>query len=264
MAMKIVVCIKQVPDSTQVDIDPENMTLKRSGVDSKINPFDLYALETAIRLKAEHGGSICAISMGPPQAEAVLRESFMLGTDSGILLTDRRFAGADVLATSYALAQGILADGLPDLILCGQQTTDGDTGQVGPEIAEFLNIPHVAYVRKIVEVRSDGIVVEMDMPESVETVFVGFPCLLTVEKGICQPRLPSFRLKLATQDRQVKRITLEDLTDTDPGKYGLKGSPTQVIRVFPPTVDVDRVTWQDSPEILADKVYSRLSELKFL
>lgn len=262
--MKIAVCIKQVPDSTQVDIDPENMTLKRSGVDSKINPFDLYAIETAVRLKKQTGAGITAISMGPPQAEAVLRESYMLGVDEGILLTDRHFAGADVLATAYALSQGILAQRLPDLIICGRQTTDGDTGQVGPEIAEFLDIPHLAYVRNIVEVDAKGMVVEMDMPDALEVVRVSFPCLLTVEKGIFAPRLPSFKLKLATQDRGVTRLDLSALADTDPQKYGLKGSPTQVIRVFPPAASSERETWEDTPEILAEKIFARLSELKFL
>lgn len=262
--MKIVVCIKQVPDSTNVDIDPENMTLKRSGIDSKINPYDLYAVETAIKLKNSLDGNVCAVSMGPPQTEAALREAFMLGVDQSLLLTDRQFAGADVLATAYALSQGILSMGMPDLIICGRQTTDGDTGQVGPEIAEFLGIPHLAYVRNIVACDAEKITVEMDMPEAVELVRVTFPCLITVEKGIFQPRLPSYRLKLATAERQVKKIGLADLPDTDPGKYGLKGSPTQVIRVFPPEGHGDKETWQDSPEELSNKILNKLNELKFL
>ncbi|MEW6711067.1 MAG: electron transfer flavoprotein subunit beta/FixA family protein [Candidatus Riflebacteria bacterium] len=262
--MKIVVCIKQVPDSTKVDIDPENMTLKRSGVESKINPFDLYAIETAIKLKQTINGSVCAVSMGPPQTEAAIRESYMLGVDEGVLMTDRNFAGADVLATAYALSQGIMAGGMPDLIICGRQTTDGDTGQVGPEIAEFLNIPHLAYVNRIVQADQNGIVVEMDMPETVETVRIGFPCLITVEKGIYQPRLPSFKLKMETRDRPVRKITMADLPDQNPQNYGLKGSPTQVIRVFPPQSSTERETWDDSPENLSTRIYDKLSELKFL
>ena len=262
--MKIFVCVKQVPDSTSVDIDPENMTLKRAGVDSKINPFDLYAIETAVKLKAEQNAIVSAISMGPPQAEAALRETYMLGVDEAFLLTDRQFAGADVLATAYALSQGILSQGIPDLIICGRQTTDGDTGQVGPEIAEFLNVPHVAYVTKILEVDEKGVVVEMDMPETVEVVRVDYPCLLTVEKGINQPRLPSFKLKMATRDRQVKKLTLADMPDSDPLKYGLKGSPTQVIRVFPPENNSSRETWEEAPELLSEKIFSKLNELKFL
>ena len=262
--MKIYVCIKQVPATSQVDIDPETMTMKRSGVDSKINPFDLFAIETAVHLKEKHQAEICAISMGPPQTEAAIRESYMLGVDEGVLLSDRNFAGADVLATAYALSQGILSLGMPDVIICGRQTTDGDTGQVGPEIAEFLSIPHVAYVRKIIESDDKGLVVEMDMPETVEIVRVGFPCLITVEKGIFQPRLPSFKLKMATKERPIKRLTLADLPDSDPGRYGLKGSPTQVVKVFPPQISSERVTWQGDPEVLAEKIYAKLNELKFL
>lgn len=262
--MKILVCIKQVPDTTKVDIDPENMTLKRTGIDTKINPFDLYAIETAVKLKEAHQANICAISMGPPQTEAAIRESYMLGVDEGVLMTDRNFAGADVLATAYALSQGILSLGIPDVIVCGRQTTDGDTGQVGPEIAEFLNIPHVAYVRRIVESDEKGLVVEMDMPETVEIVRINFPCLITVEKGICQPRLPSFKLKLATKDQPVKRLTLADLPDSEPERYGLKGSPTQVLRIFPPECNSDREVWHDAPEILSTNIYAKLKELKFL
>ncbi|MDD3149142.1 MAG: electron transfer flavoprotein subunit beta/FixA family protein [Candidatus Riflebacteria bacterium] len=262
--MKIFVCIKQVPDSTRVDIDPETMTLKRGGVDSKINPFDLFALETAVRLKEAHQGSICSISMGPPQTEAAIRETFMLGVDEGVLLSDRNFAGADVLATSYALSQGILSLGLPDIIICGRQTTDGDTGQVGPEIAEFLNVPHVAYVRNIVSSDDKGMVLEMDMPETIELVRVNYPFLMTVEKGIFQPRLPSFKLKMATRDKPVKRLTLTDLPDSRPERYGLKGSPTQVIRIFPPENSTSHEIWQDGAEQLSEKIYNKLCELKFL
>ncbi|MBU1106637.1 MAG: electron transfer flavoprotein subunit beta/FixA family protein [Candidatus Riflebacteria bacterium] len=262
--MKIFVCIKQVPDSTKVDIDPETMTLKRGGIDSKINPFDLYAIETAVKLKEAHQAHICAISMGPQQAEAAIRESYTLGVDEGILLSDRNFAGADVLATAYALSQGILSLGLPDIVICGRQTTDGDTGQVGPEIAEFLNIPHLAYVRHIVESDDKGMVVEMDMPETVEVVRVNYPCLITVEKGIFQPRLPSFKLKMATKERPIRRLTLADLPDSEPERYGLKGSPTQVIKVFPPKISSERETWQDSSEVLSEKIFAKLNELKFL
>lgn len=262
--MKIYVCIKQVPDSTRVDIDPETMTLKRGGVDSKINPFDLYAIETAVRLKEAHNGNICAISMGPPQTEAAIREAYMLGVDAGILLSDRNFAGADVLATAYAISQGILSLGLPDVIICGQQTTDGDTGQVGPEIAEFLNIPHVAYVRNVISADERGMVLEMNMPETIELVRVSFPFLMSVEKGINQPRLPSFKRKMATADKPIKRLTLADLPDSRPERYGLKGSPTQVIKIFPPEVTASHELWEDASEQLSEKIFNKLSELKFL
>ncbi len=264
ICMNIFVCIKQVPDSTEVDIDPETKTLKRAGVDSKINPYDLYALETAVRLKESLDAKVCAISMGPPQTEIALRETFMLGADDGVLLSDKSFAGADVLATSYALSQGIVSLGLPDLIICGRQTTDGDTGQVGPEIAEFLGIPHVANVRRIIDANEAELVLEMDMPETVEIVKVGFPCLITVEKGIFQPRLPSFKRKLAAKDKKVKRLGLADLPDSEPEKYGLKGSPTQVLKVFPPETNLRKQIWKGSSEELSEKIYDKLLELKFL
>ena len=262
--MKIFVCIKQVPDSTKVDIDPVAMTLQRAGIESKINPFDLYAIETAVKLKEIHNAEIHTISMGPPQTEAALKESFMLGADEGVLLSDRHFAGSDVLATAYALSQGILSLGMPDVVICGRQTTDGDTGQVGPEIAEFLNIPHIAYVTKIIESDEKGLVVEMDMAETVEIVRVNFPCLITVEKGIYQPRLPSFKRKIATKDKKIKRIALADLADSETKRYGLKGSPTQVVKVFPPAINSNHEVWNEESERLATKVYDKLKELKFI
>ena len=147
--MKIAVCIKQVPGTTQVEVDPVTGTLKRDGVESKLNPYDLYALETALRLKEQLGAEITALTMGPPQAEEILREAYMMGVDDAVLVSDRKFAGADVLATSYAISQALRAAGPFDLIICGRQTSDGDTAQVGAELAEFLGIPHVANVIRI-------------------------------------------------------------------------------------------------------------------
>ncbi len=262
--MKIVVCIKQVPGTTEVEVDPRTGVLKRDGVDSKLNPYDLYALETALRIRQAHGATVKAISMGPPQAEQVLREAYMMGVDESVLLTDRRFAGADVLATAYALSQGIRQGGTPDLIICGKMTTDGDTAQVGPEIAEFLGIPHVANVLRILEVGADAVTVEMDMAATVEIARVRYPCLITVEKGICQPRLPSFRLKLETRDRAIPRLSLADLPDQDAGHYGLDGSPTQVKRIFPPEVNAHRERWTGPGPELAQRLGERLRQLKFV
>jgi electron transfer flavoprotein beta subunit len=247
-----------------VAVDPKTGVLKRDGVDSKLNPYDLYALETALRIKQQHGATVQAISMGPPQAAQVLREAYMMGVDEAVLLTDRKFAGADVLATSYALSQGIRQSGLPDLIICGKMTTDGDTAQVGPEIAEFLGVPHVANVLRILEVGAEAITVEMDMAATVEVARIQYPCLITVEKGIFQPRLPSFRLKLATRDRPVGQITLEDLPDQDPRHYGLNGSPTQVKRIFPPEVNHDHERWTGPGAELAARLGDRLQQLKFI
>jgi electron transfer flavoprotein beta subunit len=262
--MKIVVCIKQVPGTSEVEVDEKTGVLKRDGIDSKLNPYDLYALETALRLKQEQGGIVKAISMGPPQAAQVLCEAYMMGVDEGVLLTDRRFAGADVLATAYALSQGIRQGGVPDLIICGKMTTDGDTAQVGPEIAEFLDIPHVANVLRILEIGTESITVEMDMAATVEIARIQFPCLITVEKGIYQPRLPSFRLKLETRERAIPHVTLQELVDKDPRNYGLDGSPTQVKRIFPPPANTDHEMWTGPGPELAARLGERLQQLKFI
>ncbi len=262
--MKITVCIKQVPGTSEVEVDEKTGVLKRDGIDSKMNPFDLFALETAMRLKAESNAEVTAVTMGPPQAEDIIREAYMMGADGGVILSDRRFAGSDVLATSYTLSQGIARDGMPDLIICGKQTTDGDTAQVGPEIAEFLNIPHVADVLRILELNEDAITVEMDMPGTVEIVEVKLPALITVAKDIYEPRLPSFKLKLATANREVAKLSLDDFTDRDAMNYGLNGSPTQVIKIFPPPTNDDHEMWQGCGDELAGKLFDQLTEKKFL
>jgi electron transfer flavoprotein beta subunit len=262
--MDILVCIKQVPGTSKVEVDPVTGVLKRDGVDSKMNPYDLYALETALRMREKLGGTVKVISMGPPQAAEVIKEAYMMGADEGVLLSDRKFGGADVLATSYTLSQGVKQIGNVDLILCGKQTTDGDTAQVGPEMAEYLGIPHIANVVKIEEIRHNSMVVEMDMPNTIEVAEVKFPCLLTVEKDIFQPRLPSYRKKLETKDREVKILSLKDLKDQNEKRYGLNGSPTQVERIFPPAVNTDKEIWNGTGDELADRLTSRLKELKFV
>lgn len=262
--MDIVVCIKQVPGTAQVEIDPETGVLKRDGVESKLNPYDLYALETALRLKAQAGASVTALSMGPPQAEAALREAFMMGVDRAFLLSDRRFGGADVLATAYTLAQAVQAVGPFDLLLCGKQTTDGDTAQVGAELAEFLDLPHIANVLRIGEIETDGLTVDFDLPLHVATARVAWPCLLTVEKGIFEPRLPSFRQLLATEDRAVRIMTLDDMADRDPAHYGLNGSPTQVKRIFPPESGHVRESWTGDANTLIERLHALLDREKFL
>ena len=262
--MDILVCIKQVPGTSKVEVDPVTGVLKRDGVDSKMNPYDLYALETALRMREKLGGTVKVISMGPPQAAEVIKEAYMMGADEGVLLSDRKFGGADVLATSYTLSQGVKQIGNVDLILCGKQTTDGDTAQVGPEMAEYLGIPHIANVVKIEEIRHNSMVVEMDMPNTIEVAEVKFPCLLTVEKDIFQPRLPSYRKQLETKDREVKILSLKDLKDQNEKRYGLNGSPTQVERIFPPAVNTDKEIWNGTGDELADRLTSRLKELKFV
>lgn len=261
--MKILVCIKQVPETNQVEVD-ENGILQRDGVDSKMNPYDLYALETALRIREDLGGEVTVVTMGPPQAQAVIREAYMMGADRGYVFSDRKFAGADVLATAYTLSQGIIAMGMPDLIICGRQTTDGDTAQVGPAIAEYLDLPHVAWVRRLVEASPTHITVEMDMANTAGVVQMQYPCLITVEKDIFQPRLPSYRNKLASHDREIRILSFTDFVDQDENKYGLKGSATQVERIFNPQPSGERELWEGNCEELGDKLLKKLIELKFV
>lgn len=261
--MNILVCIKQVPDSNKVEVDPVTGVLKRNGVESKMNPYDLYAIETALRIREEKGGSVSVISMGPGQAAAVIREAFAMGADHGALISDRKFGGADVLATSYTISQGIKMLGNFDLILCGKQTTDGDTAQVGPEVSEWLNIPSLSNVSKIVEINDSNLVVEMDMTDDLEIVKIQFPCLLAVDKDIVMPRLPSYIKKQETKDRDIKIISLADMEDKNEKNYGLNGSPTQVQRIFPPEVNAHRELWNGAATELTGKFYEKLKELKF-
>lgn len=262
--MKILVCIKQVPGTTKVEVDAQTGVLKRDGVESKMNPYDLYAVETALRLKAQLGGTVTVLTMGPPQAKQIIQEAYMMGADEGYILSDRKFAGADVLATSFTLSQGIKTIGDYDLIICGKQTTDGDTAQVGPAIAEVLGIPHVTWVKSIQQVNAQKIVVEQDMADSLELVELGYPCLITVEKDIVQPRLPSYRRKLETESRPIHMMGLDDLNDKDEMRYGMNGSPTQVERIFPPPVNSEQILWEGNAGEVTGKLFDLLKSEKFL
>ena len=262
--MNIIVCIKQVPGSSKVEVDPVTGVLKRDGQDSKMNPYDLYALETAIQLKEKHGGHVAVITMGPPSAEEVIREAFSMGADDGYLITDRKFAGADVLATAYTISQGVRMAGHFDVIITGKQTTDGDTAQVGPEMSEYLDIPCIANVISIESVRARGMRVSMDMQTAIERSYIGFPCLISVDKDIYQPRLPSYLKKKAAKDKVIRHITFADLADRDESKYGLSGSPTQVKRIFPPAVNDKRELYQGEAKTLAENIANKLKEHKFI
>ena len=262
--MNILVCIKQVPGTNKVEMDEKTGVLKRDGVSSKMNPYDLYAIETALWIKEKTGGTVTAVTMGPPQAQAVIREAYMMGADDGYVFSDRKFAGADVLATSYTLSMGIRAIGEFDLIICGKQTTDGDTGQVGPALAEYLGIPHVIWVKLIEKVNEKSIVVEQDMVDSTAVVEISYPCLITVEKDILQPRLPSYRKKLETKDRPVKIMTFKDFVDSNENNYGLSGSPTKVERIFPPDSNIERVLLEGTNNELVGNIYNILLTAKIL
>ncbi len=262
--MRIVTCIKQVPGSSEVNVDPVTGVLIRDGSNSKMNPYDLYAIETAVRIKEDTEATISAITMGPPSATTILNEALWMGCDEATLLTDRKFAGADVVATAYTISQGIVALGDFDLIICGKQTTDGDTAQVGPEVAEYLKIPHIAYVDKIIEVKEHSIIVSTSLDKTVEVWEVKFPCLITVEKGIYTPRLPSYKRGLLFKNYQIKMMSLKDMRDLDENRYGLKGSPTQVEKMFPPTKNTDKEIWKGKEKDLAKQLAAKLQDLKLL
>jgi len=231
--MNIIVCIKQVPDTNDVKIDPETNTLVRQGVASCLNAFDAYAIEEAVRIKEKHGGKVTAITMGPPQAEQVLRGAVAVGADEGILLSDREFAGADTLATSYTLSRAIRKIGAFDLILCGKQAVDGDTAQVGPGIAAQLDISQIIFVKSIRELTPQKIVAERMTEDGFEVVEAPLPCLVSVVKGINEPRMPSLRGVMTSKKAQIPVWKVKDV-EVDPARIGLKGSPTYVHKIFTP------------------------------
>jgi electron transfer flavoprotein beta subunit len=231
--VKIVVLMKQVPGTTNVQVDPETGTLRREGVEAVMNPFDAYALEEAVRVKERLGsGEVVALTMGPPQAEVTLREAVSLGADRAVLVSDRAFAGSDTWATSLTLAAAARKVGF-DLIICGKQAIDGDTAQVGPGVATHLDIPQATYVRKIRELDACRAVVERLLEDGTEALELPLPALLTVVKEINEPRLPSLRGKMRAKKAEIEKVTAADL-GIPAEELGLKGSPTKVLRVFAP------------------------------
>lgn len=233
--MKIVVCVKQVPDTTDVKIDPKTNTLIREGVASICNPFDEYAIEEALRIKEKLGGEVHVITMGPPQAIEVLRNALAVGADKVYLVSDEAFAGSDTLATAYALSKTIEYIGGADLVICGKQAIDGDTAQVGPGVATRLGIPQLTYVSKIREINLEKkkIVVERLLEYGREVVEAPLPALITVVKDINEPRLPSLIGIKKAAKAQIPTLTAKDI-NADENRIGLKGSPTWVVKVFSP------------------------------
>lgn len=231
--MNIIVCLKQVPGTTAVKINPETNSLIREGIENIINPFDTYALEEGVRLREKHGGKVTVITMGPPQAEAALREAVSLGADEIILLSDRAFAVADTWATAYTLSRAVVKLADYDLIICGRQTIDGDTGQVGPELAEMLDIPFVAYVSNIEEINDKLLKIRRMVEEGHEVIETTLPAVITVAKEINVPRLPSLRGKMKAKSIPVTTWTFNDI-DAAENMVGLAGSSTQVIKIFFP------------------------------
>jgi electron transfer flavoprotein beta subunit len=253
--MHFVVCIKQVPDTMDIRIDPETNTLQRDGVASIINPFDMYAIEEAIRLREKMGGQVTALSMGPPQAVSALREAISMGVNNAILLSDHAFIGSDTWATSYTLAMAIRKLDDYSVILCGKQASDGDTAQVGPGIAEHLDLPQITYVRKIESITPDLIVAERMLEEGVEVLEGELPCVLTVVKEINKPRLPSLKDIMRARKAVITHWQANDLA-CDAARLGLDGSLTKVLKIFSPPA-------RSSGEILtgeADQIVPTLVE----
>ena len=256
--MKIVVCIKQVPDAKDVRLDPVTNTLAREGVQSIMNPYDQHAVEEAVRLKEDLGGTVTVLSMGPPQAEEVLRQAISCGADNAVLVSDRAFAGADTWATSYTLAKAVQKIGDFDLILCGKQAIDGDTAQVGPGLAMQLDIPFVTCIQKIREATDQELVMERMMDDGYDVLAAGYPILLTVVKDINNPRVPSLKGKMRSKKAEIQVFSAADV-GADPAKIGLAGSPTQVVNVFPPQPRGERALLAGSVDEQVEQLVEKLA-----
>jgi electron transfer flavoprotein beta subunit len=257
--MNIVVCLKQVPGTTDVKINPQTNTLIRQGIAGVMNPFDTYALEEGVRLKEKQGGKLTVVSMGPPQAMDMLKEAISRGADEAVLLSDGAFAGADTWATAYTLAGAIRKIGPFDLVVCGRQSTDGDTAQVGPELSEMLHIPFIAYVSAIEEISGGLVRVKRMIDEGYEVVQSPLPLLITVTKEINIPRLPSLRGIARSKSAKIPTWTVRDL-DLDPAKVGLSGSYTRVVKIFTPVREKKAEILKGEPESQVSGLIARLRE----
>ncbi|MCE5325490.1 MAG: electron transfer flavoprotein subunit beta/FixA family protein [Planctomycetaceae bacterium] len=232
--MRIIVPIKQVPETSKVSMDPVTGTMIREGLEAIVNPLDLYAIEAALALRAKCGGEVVVVSMGPPKAMIALREAVSMGADAAVLLSDKAFAGSDTWATSYVLAAAARKLGACDIIICGERATDGDTGQVGPAIAAWLDLPVVTYVSSIDP--ADGFMrVRRLVENGHEVLEADTPAVLTVVKEIGDPRLPTLAGKLRAKSLEIPVWAAADL-DVDPARLGLAGSPTRVVKIFKPKV----------------------------
>jgi electron transfer flavoprotein beta subunit len=249
-----------VPDTAEVRINPETNTLIREGVPSIINPYDLHAIEAALQIREKVGGKVTVITMGPPQAEDALREAVSMGVDEVKLISDRAFAGSDTWATSYTLSKAIEKLGF-DVIFCGKQAIDGDTAQVGPEIAEFLNIPHIAYVKMVEDISASSVKVHRLMDDGYDVVESSVPVLLTVVKEINTPRLPSLKGKMAAKKAVITKMDAQAI-GAEEGNLGLKGSPTQVKNIFAPQLKVNRKTLEGTLEQQVDALIEDLRRMK--
>ncbi len=260
--MQIVVCIKQVPDSDKVSIDRETNRLNRTGVPSIINPFDENALEMALQLRDQHGGKVTVITMGPPQAEEALRAALAVGADDAALITDRHFAGSDTWATSYTLSLAVKKTGTPDLVLFGKQAIDGDTAQVGPGVAHFLDLPIITMVRKL-EVKEDHFLATQVTEDGYHLWRVDRPAACSVVKEANTLRMPSLKKKMAAKKAVIPTWTAADL-NADPEKVGLKGSPTKVVKIFAPPVKVNKEIISGDVPDMVDCLLRKMKERKIL
>lgn len=262
--MNILVCVKQVPDTTEIKIDPVKNTLIREGVPSIVNPFDGYALEAAARIKDKDPSTkIVVISMGPEQAKTALKECLSIAADQAYLVSDRAFGGSDTLATSYILKNAILhlesIEGKFDAIFCGKQAIDGDTAQVGPEIAEHLDYPQVTYGLEA-ELDGDMLKVKKEVEDGIDIIGVQLPCVVTFTKPAWDPRYPTIKRRMAANRAEIPVITAADLTQIDLTRAGLKGSPTKVKRTFVPQKKTGGIKIKEaSAEESAKKLYQLLS-----
>ena len=261
--MNIVVCVKQVPDTAEMRIDPVTNNLIRDGVTNIMNPYDQYALEAALELKESTGAKVTVFTMGPPQAEVVLKDAVAVGVEEVKLISDRAFGGADTLATSQAMANAIKHFGIPDLILCGRQAIDGDTAQVGPEIAEHLDLPQITAALKI-QIKGDEVVVDKENEYTSQTVAAKMPAVVTVMRSP-DLRFASIKGKLKARKTQVPVYSAADL-EIPTDIIGKAGSPTQVMKSFTPTVKkVEGVVYDDEdPEVAVDKLVKKLIEDKII
>ena len=260
--LKILVCVKQVPDTTEIKIDPVTNTLIRNGVPSIVNPFDKNALEAALQLKDKYGAEVTVLSMGPGQAAEALRECYAMGADNMVLVSDRAFGGADTLATSYTLKTAIdkieTLEGKFDIIFCGKQAIDGDTAQVGPEIAEHMDCPQITYAIEA-KVENDEVLVKRETGEGYEVLAAKMPCVITVTKPSFSPRYPTIKSKMAANRATINTLTAADIP-VDAERIGLKGSPTKVKKSFtPPQKQGGVVVKEDSPEASAQKLFELLN-----
>ena len=266
--MNILVCIKQVPDTTEIKIDPVKNTLIREGVPSIVNTFDTYALETALRLKEKNGGSVTVLSMGPEQAKAALKECLSVGADKAYLASDRAFGGSDTLATSFIITNVIKylekEAGKFDVIFCGKQAIDGDTAQVGPEIAEHLGYPQVTYVSEV-NMEGEELLVKRESDQGYDIISVQTPAVITVVKTAYEPRYATIKSKIAANRAQIATITVADMPDMDLTRCGLKGSATKVKKTYTPIRSANcYLINEETPQQSAQKLVYLLSEEKII